>query len=178
MYGLRDHVRSWSDDISIDSLVRDLTQYAAVLGFGIGLVFGFTFDTSGPSAHAPFGRPRRAAAFPAGGAAPPPPATPPSPHDDVAEDREPVTAGPPPNMTRPLPPGRDDRDPADTDRPGVSAALESRTPSRLDLLLAHCAEVPAARRPVLERLGEKLGAELAGLLLCALAGGQRARRPG
>ncbi len=37
-------------DISIDSLVRDLTQYAAVLGFGIGLVFGFTFDTSATTA--------------------------------------------------------------------------------------------------------------------------------
>lgn len=67
---------------------------------------------------------------------------------------------------------------ADTDRPGVSAALDSRMPSRLDLLLAHCTEVPIVRKPVRERLGEKLGAELAGLLLVALAAGQRARRPG
>ena len=63
---------SWSHDLSIDGVVRDLTQYAAVLGFGIGLVFGFTFDTSGPSAYGPFGRRRRAASIPAGGAAPPP----------------------------------------------------------------------------------------------------------
>jgi hypothetical protein len=90
----RDHVRSWSDDLSIGGLVRDLTEYASVLGFGIGLVFGFTFDTSGPSAYGPFGRRRRAASIPAGGAAPPPRAS-----DDgdgeVVDDRESVPAGPP-----------------------------------------------------------------------------------
>jgi hypothetical protein len=68
----RSHVLGWSDDIGILSLVRDLTEYVAVLAFGIGLVFGFTFDTSGPAAYGPFGRRRRAAAVPAGGAAPPP----------------------------------------------------------------------------------------------------------
>jgi hypothetical protein len=68
----RTHVLNWSDDIGILGLVRDLTEYAAVLAFGAGLVFGFTFDTSGPSAYGPFGRRRRAAAVPAGGAAPPP----------------------------------------------------------------------------------------------------------
>jgi len=68
----RSHVLGWSDDIGILGLVRDLTEYVAVLAFGVGLVFGFTFDTSGPSAYGPFGRRRRAAAVPAGGAAPPP----------------------------------------------------------------------------------------------------------
>ena len=68
----RTHVLNWSDDIGILGLVRDLTEYAAVLAFSAGLVFGFTFDTSGPSAYGPFGRRRRAAAVPAGGAAPPP----------------------------------------------------------------------------------------------------------
>ena len=68
----RSHVLGWSDDIGILSLVRDLTEYVAVLAFGIGLVFGFTFDTSGPAAYGPFGRRRRADAVPAGGAAPPP----------------------------------------------------------------------------------------------------------
>jgi hypothetical protein len=68
----RDHVLSWSDDISIDGLVRDLGEYVSVLAFGIGLTFGFSFDTSGPGAHGPFGRRRRPAAVPAGGAAPPP----------------------------------------------------------------------------------------------------------
>ena len=64
---LRDHVRGWSEDISITGLVSDLGEYVAVLGFGIGLVFGFTFDTSGPAAYGPFGRRRRAASIPAGG---------------------------------------------------------------------------------------------------------------
>jgi hypothetical protein len=68
----RDHVRGWSHDIGITGLVSDLGEYVAVLGFGIGLVFGFTFDTSGPAAYGPFGRRRRRAAVPAGGAAPPP----------------------------------------------------------------------------------------------------------
>ena len=90
----RDHVRSWSDDLSIGGLVRDLTEYASVLGFGIGLVFGFTFDTSGPSAYGPFGRRRRAASIPAGGAAPPPRASADG-DDEVVDEREPVPAGAP-----------------------------------------------------------------------------------
>jgi hypothetical protein len=89
----RDHVRGWSEDISIDGLVNDLTQYAAVLGFGIGLVFGFTFDTSGPTAYGPFGRRRRAASVPAGGAAPPPP--PERPESDVADEPQPAPTGAP-----------------------------------------------------------------------------------
>jgi hypothetical protein len=68
----RDHILAWSDDISIGGLVRDLGEYVSVLAFGIGLTFGFSFDTTGPGAHGPFGRRRRAAAVPAGGAAPPP----------------------------------------------------------------------------------------------------------
>jgi hypothetical protein len=67
----RVHVLRWSNDISIDGLVRDLREYVAVLAFGIGLVLGFSFDTSGPVAYGPFGRRKRAAAVPAGGAAPP-----------------------------------------------------------------------------------------------------------
>ena len=57
----RDHVRSWTDDIGINGLVGDLGQYVSVLAFGLGLVFGFTFDTTGPAAYGPFGRQRRAA---------------------------------------------------------------------------------------------------------------------
>jgi len=68
----RAHVLNWSSDIGILGLVRDLAEYVAVLAFGVGLVFGFTFDTSGPAAYGSFGRRRRAAAVPAGGAAPPP----------------------------------------------------------------------------------------------------------
>lgn len=66
----RNHVLSWSSDIGILGLVRDLTEYVSVLAFGIGLVFGFSFDTSGPTTYGPFGRRRRTAAAPAGGAAP------------------------------------------------------------------------------------------------------------
>src|SRR5947207_5047390 len=66
----RNHVLSWSGDIGILGLVRDLTEYVSVLAFGIGLVFGFSFDTSGPSAYGPFGRRRRAAAVPAVGSTP------------------------------------------------------------------------------------------------------------
>jgi hypothetical protein len=57
----RDHIRSWTDDIGINGLVGDLGQYLSVLAFGVGLVFGFTFDTTGPAAYGPFGRQRRAA---------------------------------------------------------------------------------------------------------------------
>jgi hypothetical protein len=84
----REHVRSWSDDISIGGLVRDLAGYASVLGFGIGLVLGFTFDTSAPATYGPFGRRRRAASVPAGGAAPP---TPPENSDGGVAD-EPASA--------------------------------------------------------------------------------------
>jgi hypothetical protein len=42
------HVVSWSSDIHIDGLVNDLIQYVAVFAFGIGLVFGYSFDTAGP----------------------------------------------------------------------------------------------------------------------------------
>src|SRR2546429_2104017 len=49
------HVLSWSGDIHIRGLVNDLKEYVPVFAFGIGLVFGYSFDTSGP---------RRAAAAP------------------------------------------------------------------------------------------------------------------
>jgi hypothetical protein len=42
------HITSWSNDIAIDGIVDDLRTYLGVLAFGLGLVFGFTFDTSGP----------------------------------------------------------------------------------------------------------------------------------
>jgi hypothetical protein len=42
------HVNSWSGSISIDGPVDDLVSLVTVLAFGVGLVFGFTFDTSGP----------------------------------------------------------------------------------------------------------------------------------
>ncbi|MGE5273326.1 MAG: hypothetical protein ACM3QU_06075 [Verrucomicrobiota bacterium] len=42
------HVNSWSGSIAIDGPVHDLGSVLAVLAFGVGLVFGFTFDTAGP----------------------------------------------------------------------------------------------------------------------------------
>jgi hypothetical protein len=54
----------------------------------------------------------------------------------------------------------------------MSAALDSRAPKRIDLLLSHCAEAKP-RRPIFERLRDKLGAELARVLIYALVGNQR-----
>jgi hypothetical protein len=42
------HVLAWSSDLHINGLVQDLKEYVAVFAFGIGLVFGFSFDTTGP----------------------------------------------------------------------------------------------------------------------------------
>ncbi len=42
------HVLAWSGDIHIRGLVTELAGYASLLAFGIGLVFGYSFDTSGP----------------------------------------------------------------------------------------------------------------------------------
>jgi len=44
----RNHIRKWSNDIGIDGLVKDFKEYIAVLSFGLGLVFGYTCDTTGP----------------------------------------------------------------------------------------------------------------------------------
>src|SRR5256885_14892857 len=68
----RNHIRKWSNDIGIDGLVKDFKEYVAVLSFGLGLVFGYTFDTTGPIAR---GGPGEAPARPTGAdrAAPAPP---------------------------------------------------------------------------------------------------------
>jgi hypothetical protein len=42
------HVMSWTRDLHISGLVTDLLYYIPVLAFGTGLVFGFSFDTTGP----------------------------------------------------------------------------------------------------------------------------------
>ena len=60
----RGHIRSWSDDISIGGLVRDLEEYVSVLAFGIGLTFGFSFDTAAPGAPRRLRRGRRGATAP------------------------------------------------------------------------------------------------------------------
>src|SRR5690349_10079412 len=54
----RNHIRTWSNDIGIGALVKDFKEYVGVLAFGLGLLFGYTFDTTGPAARraAPEGR--------------------------------------------------------------------------------------------------------------------------
>ena len=42
------HVLSWSNSLHIRGLVDDLKEYVPVFAFGIGLVFGYSFDTTGP----------------------------------------------------------------------------------------------------------------------------------
>jgi hypothetical protein len=42
------HVMSWTRDIHISGLVTDMLYYIPVLAFGTGLVFGYSFDTTGP----------------------------------------------------------------------------------------------------------------------------------
>jgi hypothetical protein len=63
---LRDHVQSWTGDIHVRGLVTDLELFVTVLAFGIGLVLGLSFDTTGPAE--PIWRRRRVAG---GGAAGP-----------------------------------------------------------------------------------------------------------
>jgi MFS family permease len=65
-YWLGRHVRSWSGDIGIDGFVDELGLMIPAIAFGIGLVFGLTFDTTGPRI------PRKMQPVPAGGAQPRP----------------------------------------------------------------------------------------------------------
>jgi hypothetical protein len=44
------HVDSWSGSIAIDGPVHDLRSVIPVVAFGLGLVFGLAFDTTGPRA--------------------------------------------------------------------------------------------------------------------------------
>jgi len=44
----RGHVTNWSQDLGIAGVVQDMGgDLLAMLGFGVGLVFGFCFDTTG-----------------------------------------------------------------------------------------------------------------------------------
>jgi hypothetical protein len=61
-YWLGRHVRNWSGDIGIEGLVNDLGLMIPAIALGIGLVFGLTFDTTGPR------RAVRTKGVPAGGA--------------------------------------------------------------------------------------------------------------
>ena len=89
------HVLSWSGNLHIRGLVNDLKEYVPLFAFGIGLVFGYSFDTTGPrrAAVAPsatttrrgrLGRQRTAAASDDGRAAADEPVT----RDRAASDGE------------------------------------------------------------------------------------------
>ncbi len=81
----RDHIRSWTTDIHIRGLVTDLADFVPVLAFGIGLVFGYSFDTTGPAE--PIWRRRRVAGAGAAG-----PATTPG-EEQAAEPRAEIREG-------------------------------------------------------------------------------------
>jgi hypothetical protein len=55
---MRDHVQAWSADLGVRDVVFDVNDMLAALAFGVGLVFGFSFDTSGPRLRAPVEAPR------------------------------------------------------------------------------------------------------------------------
>jgi hypothetical protein len=42
------HVLEWTRDVNLNGLVDDMVDFIPVLAFGTGLVFGFSFDTTGP----------------------------------------------------------------------------------------------------------------------------------
>ena len=85
---LGSHVRDWSDDIGLESLVGDLTKVWPALAFGVGLALGLALDTSGPrtepvrTAEADAEKPRSEAA-----------------HDDEPDRRVPVGQAPPEGET-------------------------------------------------------------------------------
>jgi hypothetical protein len=44
-------IAGWTDDIGITGLVGDLGVFPAALAMGLGIVFAFSFDTTGPRRH-------------------------------------------------------------------------------------------------------------------------------
>ena len=78
------HMTSWSGSLSIGGFVDDLRTYLGVLAFGLGLVFGFTFDTSGPR----IAREPVAAAAPEGAPSASEPPAEPAPEPQAAPEPE------------------------------------------------------------------------------------------
>jgi hypothetical protein len=83
----RHHITVWSGDLHIPGLVHDLKDYVAVFAFGIGLVFGYSFDTTGPA------RRRAAVGAPAPAAATAPPHDRKAADEPVAKERQTVEPG-------------------------------------------------------------------------------------
>jgi hypothetical protein len=46
-----DRLAGWSSDLGITGLVNDLGMFPAALAMGLGIVFAFCFDTTGPRRH-------------------------------------------------------------------------------------------------------------------------------
>lgn len=47
----KDRIAGWTGDIGITGLVNDLGTFPAALAMGLGIVFAFSFDTTGPRRH-------------------------------------------------------------------------------------------------------------------------------
>jgi hypothetical protein len=62
------HFDSWSTDIGVGGLVHEVGRVAMLVAFGLGVVFGFIFDTTGPRTASVPGP--RAGAVPAADTAP------------------------------------------------------------------------------------------------------------
>ena len=45
---MQERILDWSASIGISGLVGDLTTFVGAIAFGVGLVFGLVFDTTGP----------------------------------------------------------------------------------------------------------------------------------
>jgi hypothetical protein len=101
----QERLAGWTDDLGITGLVNDLGMFPAALAMGLGLVFAFSFDTTGPRRHEVVDREREYV-----------------PDEDVHDyDRDAVTTTPAGTTVR-------DREtvPAGTDR------VEIRDPNRHD----------------------------------------------
>ncbi len=127
---VRDHVRSWGDDLGIGHAVQNLGHHVAVVAFGLGVIFGLTFELTMLRR-----RPRAVdavpPAVPAAVPAPvPPPADPapdvPAPEPEVVAAPEPVPDPGPDPEPGPI------RCPTGSARPGARPAHDAprRTPTR------------------------------------------------
>jgi hypothetical protein len=47
----KDRLVGWTHDIGVTGLVNDLGMFPAALAMGLGIVFAFSFDTTGPRHH-------------------------------------------------------------------------------------------------------------------------------
>jgi hypothetical protein len=109
------HVMAWTRDIHVSGLVTDMLAYIPVFAFGTGLVFGFSFDTSGPRREVPVSQRRTGVTRERERTQATADRTPAS-ADRTAAD-EPVTAERRETMTAPRGPVRRQREPVTSGRP-------------------------------------------------------------